>query len=528
MYQGFEEKVSMKRISVMIVDDEKLVIEDLKTLVDWEMLGFEIVATAFNGRQALEKYRIHRPQVVFTDVKMPFMDGLEFIRLLRESDNETCIFLLTAYEDFTYARTAIKYGVKDYVIKSKLDEQTFSELLKELFRDIRQQNQFQDMLMEKQIVEYLEAPAGNCEKDLQPMNQKAYTYILVEQDMPIAFADEAVPPSYICSKKEILTAVVLDNSVGCEAAAVSYIPEQKILVVLDISEISQLRVMEITHDYARKVRQRLKNLSAFSFTVYVIDRKVTFKELRQIYRQGETIFQKKYWLGCGGIIAMQGAKEAAVEAEEVVADIVRLQEMIDRRDTDKAVEYVQEIFANLEMAQNVKWLRMVSRELYTLLKKNYKQIPGQRKQNLDMTSNFQNWLDIYHLKNWFAEQFYILIRAKEQVYSKVYSRPIVLAIEYIFKHYQEHNLTIKDIAEKVYLSTGHLCGMFKRETGKTLNNYITEIRIEEAKKLLEEGELKIYEVSSAVGYQSSQYFSQIFYKMTGTFPTNWQKDSRRM
>lgn len=73
----------MKKIPVMIVDDEKLVLEDLRTLVDWDALGFEIIATAFNGKQAWVKYNQYHPRVIFTDVKMPFMNGLELIRKLR-------------------------------------------------------------------------------------------------------------------------------------------------------------------------------------------------------------------------------------------------------------------------------------------------------------------------------------------------------------------------------------------------------------------------------------------------------------
>ena len=68
-----------KLISVMIVDDEKLMIEDMKTMVDWDALGFEIIATAFNGKQALRKYRELSPQLIFSDIRMPFMDGIEMI-----------------------------------------------------------------------------------------------------------------------------------------------------------------------------------------------------------------------------------------------------------------------------------------------------------------------------------------------------------------------------------------------------------------------------------------------------------------
>lgn len=519
--------MSMKKISVMIADDEKLVLEDLRTLVDWEALGFEITATAFNGRQALEKYRKYHPQVVFTDVKMPFMDGLELIKNLRECDGDACIFLLTAYEDFTYARTAIKYGIKDYVIKSTLDEGTFTELLKNLYEDIRQQSEFQDILMEKQILEYLEAPDGECNEEFRHMCDKAYSYVLIEQDMPLAFADDTVPDSYAYSRREISSVAVSEGISGCEVAAVSHTPEQRVLAALEIQEVSQQRITEITYRYAGQIQKKLRETFDASFTVYVIDKKVTFAKLKNIHKKSHAVFQKKYLVGCGKIIRLESEKEGEVSREEVTVDTGRIQEMIDRRDSSGIVEYLNEVYEELETSWNVKWLKSVSRELYTLLKSNYKRLPNRTKREFGTASDFLEWLDSRHIEVWFAKQFQILVEQKEEIYRMEYSRPVVQAMEYIFRHYQEHTLTIKEIADQVYLSTGHLCGMFKKETGKTLNSYITEVRIEEAKRLLDEGDMKIYEVSLAVGYQSSQYFSQIFYKITGTYPTNWQKDSRR-
>ena len=75
-------------ISVMIVDDEKLMLEDLSTMIDWEAYGYQIIATAFNGKQALRKYREYHPQVIFTDIRMPFMDGIEMISEIRKKDEK--------------------------------------------------------------------------------------------------------------------------------------------------------------------------------------------------------------------------------------------------------------------------------------------------------------------------------------------------------------------------------------------------------------------------------------------------------
>ena len=101
-------------ISVMIVEDEKLTMEDLKTIIDWEACGYKIAATAFNGKQGLKKYRELHPQLIFTDIRMPFMDGIDMISQIRKENQKVSIVLLTAYEDFRVCKSGHKpwnYGV---------------------------------------------------------------------------------------------------------------------------------------------------------------------------------------------------------------------------------------------------------------------------------------------------------------------------------------------------------------------------------------------------------------------------------
>ena len=108
-----------------------------------------------------------------------------------------------------------------------------------------------------------------------------------------------------------------------------------------------------------------------------------------------------------------------------------------------------------------------------------------------------------------------------------YSRVISDAVEYICRSFRNPDLSLNDVAAYVHLSPGYLSGEFKRETGVTLKSYLTDIRIEAAKKMMEDGNYKIYEICSAVGYNSSQYFSQAFYKKTGMFPTEYSKKGGR-
>ena len=128
-----------EKIPVMIVDDEKLALEDFSTLVDWDALGFQIVAKAFNGKQALSRFQQYHPQIVFTDIKMPIIDGIVLCQELRKLDADVKLLLLTAYEDFVYAKAAISLGVTDYIIKSEINRRSLTAKLVTLREQIDRQ-----------------------------------------------------------------------------------------------------------------------------------------------------------------------------------------------------------------------------------------------------------------------------------------------------------------------------------------------------------------------------------------------------
>ena len=131
----------MDLIKVMIVDDENLAVEDLTDLLDWNALGFSIVATATNGKRALAKYKQHLPQLVITDIKMPVMDGIELIREIQNLDKSVKFLLLSAYSEFGYAKEALRLGVKEYIIKNEINQSSFSEKLIHIRKEIVYSNQ---------------------------------------------------------------------------------------------------------------------------------------------------------------------------------------------------------------------------------------------------------------------------------------------------------------------------------------------------------------------------------------------------
>lgn len=516
----------MKRISVMLVDDEKLVLEDLRSLVDWDKLGFEIVTTAFNGKQAWVKYNQYHPQVIFTDIKMPFLDGLEFVRKVREVDNEVSILLLTAYEDFTYARMAIQYGIMDYVIKSTLDEVSLAGLLKKIYKKITEKGQVKNILTERKISEYLEEKGQEAGEQLAAIDGHLYGYLVIEQDMPVPFTDESLPQSFLHSKSELADILELESSSKCEVIAVSYMQNMRILVVLDIPGNSQKDFLNIISTFARKIKERIYKTFEQNFSIYILDHKASLREFKKLRERYYKKFYEKYFTGCDQILWIEEIIQEETSISNDMQKISILKKALNKNDKKGVQEYLRECYRSLNNAFDYKGLKRISRELYEFLKYCYKE-EGIYDQDLGLKNNYRDWMDSSGIEMWFEQKFELLIQQKEKTEVERYSKSVRNAMDYIWKNYGKHALTLKEIAEAVHLSVGHLCGLFKKETGKTLNSYITEIRMKEAKRLLEEENMKVYEVADTVGYQSSQYFSQIFFKFVGTYPTNYQKERER-
>lgn len=132
---------------VQVVDDEPIIRNGICKMIDWEALGFQISCLAQNGKQAIEQLEIEKVDVIITDIEMPIMDGLRFIKEVRNLESEARklnkreIIVLTAYDEFEYAKTAIRYGVSEYILKP-IDEVEMTKILVELKRKLDKKRGF--------------------------------------------------------------------------------------------------------------------------------------------------------------------------------------------------------------------------------------------------------------------------------------------------------------------------------------------------------------------------------------------------
>lgn len=510
----------MKKIDVMIVDDEKLVLEDLSTIVDWEAYGFRIAATAFNGKQALTKYHQYKPQVIITDMRMPIMDGIELMENIRKIDKEVLIIVLTAYEDFAYAKSAIHHGIMDYIIKSTINEAMAVNLLKRIRATIENQGEILDIIKEKQIEEFF---LSNEEaEDNHDLFHTAYGFLYIEQVLPINLSGDYMDDFITIHKADIISELSRMDSTEYKLVAISSTHKDHIVMLLDINSRSQQAISNLLLQTAKEIRRRLGESFDRDFAVYYLPHKLNLPEAKRIYLEKSFFFYQKY-LGssCNVYNLLDSKTVPGLPEKELEVDVKRLEQGIEEYELKKVSVYMDELF---QRVSSYKELYNISRILYDMLKQMRKQISGSVGAfDLSLEGNWRSWMNRSSLSLWFKNQYEELINELKNSHHQQYSKPVAQAIDYIYSHYMNVNLGINDIADETQLSAGYLCVLFKKETGKTINNFISEVRIAQAKKLLCENKLKVYEISAAVGFQSSQYFSQVFIRQAGLSPNEYQK-----
>lgn len=504
-------------IRLMIVDDERLAIEDLSTIVDWNAYGFEIVATAFNGAQAFTKFMQLRPQLVITDIKMPIMDGIELIQKIREVDRQVALLLLTAYADFSYARKAIQLGITDYIIKSEITEQSMGALLTKLRGTIERQMQNRNILTGTILERFFAAPESRVSDETHEMLGKLYAFLILERDEPLPLDGGAAQEGEGLPQSELRRLASEHGYEELQLVGSCPLGHRRLLLVLKTPDNSTFRTYDLMHRNALRLQTALAQSGAGATTLYITMRPMDFYEFRRFLQNHSEVFRRKYFLPPDALILLERQPERSAPAPR--PDRAAFEALLDAGDADGAEKFVRQLYAALTDCADRRALLSCSQELYYALAHRAEPLGTE----LNTPDDRAQWRNAESICRWLTERTRALLAALSDARRSAYSRPVGDAIAYVRAHFSEPELSLNDVADSLHLSVGYLCMLFKNETGVTLKNHITDVRIEEAKRLLCTGHAKIYEICTAVGYPNSQYFSQVFYKKVGMYPAEYRK-----
>ncbi|SFK97269.1 Two-component response regulator, YesN/AraC family, consists of REC and AraC-type DNA-binding domains [Paenibacillus sp. 1_12] len=509
-------------LKVMIVEDEDIVREDIKHLIDWEQLGFEIIAEARNGSEGLRTFLEHNPDVIITDIKMPVMGGLEMITNILQIRKNKKIILLTSYGDFNFARQAIQLGIHSYVLKHELDGALLIQELDKLKQQLQEEESVGYLARREQLRMFLKRlesmidDAGMIVRD-DLFRWKGRTGIcMLGFDLSPPSQEYAHQRSIPVDRKKFIDFMYARSSCDIEAEIVD-VHDNEYIIFYKIPERSSERtVFEYSSHFASHLQSEVTNTFFCTISVAIGPVFENHREIRESLKKARELYALRIFKK-GSSIFVHPRKQPDGQQLQSSIDLKlkEIQEYLNHEQYTMVNDAIDVLLCRLLVAlEDTSALKSSIFELIRLI--NLKAIPKHGTpmiESFDALSELQQLGNVYQIAEWFK---HMITRLEEESNSK-YSKKIRELLQYIHANYSK-DITLNEIADRMGFSLIYTSQLFKKEVGVTFITYLTQYRIEKARELLASGQYKVYEVSSMVGYQTVQYFSKTFKKVTGLNP----------
>lgn len=517
--------------SVLLVDDEVYARIGLRKLIDWKACGFEVVGEADNGEDALELIATHQPDLVITDIRMPVVDGLTLIRTCIDRFKKCPKFIIiSGYDDFNYAQQAVRFGVHDFILKpvdEQLLQQTLVKLAKKLSEDqqaeLRHGQALHDRLITSVVKgEYSEAEMTEWADQLGYPLESALHYILIEiNDLhPWREAEPLLSESDIIAKLKSLYCDLLEEDEPI------YVYEHRnqygfILFAHDLE-----RTKQQARDFAIRLQHKLDEAFGTKVYVYVSTAVEQLAALATAYTSAKQAVQYKYVIGEQQVIIADEIGDLTVHYVDMDQQLYhRLIEHVEEENKERCKQVIDLIFKQFQEqhfapeAVKLSLHRCVTDILKISMQMNIDE------DDFTTLKPMLGWHDLNispaELKRLFT-QFVAESAALISQHRKDQTSGTIQKIKlYIEQHYAE-NISLKSIAHKFYINPVYLGQLFKKVNGVYFNEFLLELRITEAKRLLRQTDKKIYEIADDVGFRNADYFVSQFAKVEGMTPTEYR------
>ncbi|MFP4302327.1 MAG: helix-turn-helix domain-containing protein, partial [Spirochaetaceae bacterium] len=515
---------SMYRL--IIVDDEEVIRNGLRSVVDWEALGFTVVGTFPNGNAALGYLRKQKIDVVLADIRMPRLSGLDLARIVMVDMPETLVVILSGYDEFHYAQEAIDLNVFKYLLKPIKEAQlteVFTKLKDTLDnRDPRADTghrleALREQAMEQWISSGIRSPLPpSVNGSLEGLQAGGRSVLLLEPRANGAAQEEQPDLLGFCAT---LRRVFADSVPESELRTFILRNGVRLVVVLagnpqDLAE----ELFEIAQEEASTYPGL--TLSAAIGPSVEEEEKVPLSFLG-----AERTLARRMYLGLGRLIHPEEGDHSEVE-RPIQLSVEGMADALVTGSRNRIAETLREAFSQLREARIIspETVRTVLLSLMVRLKERLLSSAPAVAAALPEDAHLQRELEDSCCLDEFHSRISTMLDSALRTAgdgSGLRSAVITSAVRLIQGNYAT-DLSLDDVAREVEVSAGYLSRLFKQVTGETFKGYLTRIRMQEAKRLLSESGSKIYEIAEAVGYNDQHYFSEVFRKETGLSPMEYR------
>ncbi|NLU53096.1 MAG: response regulator [Clostridiaceae bacterium] len=502
--------------SILLIDDEKSIRDYLPKAIPFEQYGFTVKDTAINGKEALKKLPEAKPDLIILDIRMPEMDGLQFLKALRQSQfANTLVIMLSGYNDFTYAKESMKYGVKAYLLKP-VDEDELLPLLEKMREEL-------DKSRNERII-------GDIRGKLKLLN-KLYSGGTVDRSQfkGFSFMTCVLLPcqeSFENTNPHVLMQECLASQLGeienclfrAKGSMYTYLLSPHMLASFNNSK-------KALADSLLKAFKKYNLNCSLLFNSYVFEHEdKSFREdfANQQYEMMTELFfnPREYMDYHPELLKMETELPNKCKYLE---DIRNHFQLLSREDIHKDMEALFNEIARVRLG--IQYIQEISYRIFYIISDEISKLTDARQGEPFLTR--PEWLEYQYFTlfpKWKEWQLALIIRGLEFIERSCRMTKMGISkgvIEYIHLHYKEQ-IRLKDVAEKFFVNAAYLGRAFQKATGVNFNQYLNDLRIAEAKKLLLQTDKLIYEIANEVGYTESKYFIMKFTQSVGKSPTEYR------
>lgn len=521
-------------MKILIVDDEILVRIGIKSCAEWDKLGMEIIGEAEDGLKAIELIESLKPDIILLDIKMPRMDGLQVMRHIKERDFDCRVVILSSFDDFEHIGEAMKYGMADYLHKPRMSSQDIVNALlsaKESIDKSRAQKSEElnhhiipnasampkETLL-KQLLSGVPGSSGQVGKMIDKSMLKLGNYN-ISCTMFSVLDIGTVMKRYESQGRNVLQAYVnnimhgiLEAEKGTEY--LSYNDNVHVIITSSDHQEGERRAFSKLHALVDLITDALMRFLNVKAAFGASDVFQGMASLSLAFAQASRALDMHFYRDSKTCIYYRELAE--FDVDEVRRQIDKLVEVLRQHLSDGKYDNFSDAFD--ELIELISLNACLSRD----------EVRGLFNGLLFLTRGGQSSLtDMEELA--VCETFSELCQSYKRIFHNrvgsmikpEYTFHVKRIMSYIYSNYV-NEITLKTIAEALQISPNYVSRIFKAETGEPLFEYINSIRIENAKRLLSDSSLKIYEIGYMVGYKSPVHFTVVFSKLMKMSPKQYR------
>ena len=535
---------------LIIVDDEEEVRKGIIQKIDWASFGFDIPREAENGRDALDLIEENVPDAVITDITMPVMDGLKLSSIISECYPTVKIVILTGFDEFKFAQQAIRYGVIDYILKPVLPKD-INNLMTRLRNIIDEEvSQKEDInrlrshyikslpiIREKFLTQLVTGSLSRAETDrriqMYDVKLKGSTFMVAAAAID---AESMERSGYGGDDSELCKFAILNISkeiIEKYPSGEAFFHDDNLVFILGSEDKDKNYLLTKTISLLDEIRFNIKKYLKIDISIGLGSMSNSVNKLKESYKNALSALEYKRLIGVNKVIYIEDLEPQSTD--DIIFDEEKENLLISsiKFGSEKDVlEAIRDIFDDIIRPT----LTLKDYQLYFLeivatlsrLGRKFQVDIGQMLEVSNINAEIQKYTTLEEIKEWIEK---ICIELNKTISSRMQTKTQMLlekAKDYINKNYSDDTLSLQKLADHLYISACYLSMIFKKEADETFLKYLVRVRLDAAKDLLRNTDLRTAEIAERVGYPDINYFSFFFKKNVGMSPREYRNSFKEL